>query len=395
MKCPKCGYLGFETGDRCRNCGYDFSLHTPSRPTQELPLHDADGPGAPLADFEIDRLETGRGTDPAGGLDLDRLIGTPDPDEPPAPGIGTLPAAEPPLDRSSPHEATRRRRSGPPPRVATEPPPRAPASPAEPTAAAPMAAAPAGRLESVGPVAPTPSPPAAPTRSRPPAGGESGRLPLFDDGAGLDDDTPLITAPRPLRPPLAVRRATPEVPRSRPRTTRTFPREEAPLALSLEPEGRWPVPDPALAGRAADWARMFEPASRQARLGAAVIDLTLLSGIAVAVLYLTLRLLGLDWSDAGELPGVPLGAFLLLLDGGYLAAFTAAGGQSIGKMATGIRVIGDDGRAVDAAGAVLRAVGCGLSLVTLGLGYLPAFVSRDGRTLQDRLAGTRVIADRP
>lgn len=30
MKCPKCQYLGFETGDRCRNCGYDFSLMTPS-----------------------------------------------------------------------------------------------------------------------------------------------------------------------------------------------------------------------------------------------------------------------------------------------------------------------------------------------------------------------------
>ena len=26
MKCPKCEYLGFETGDRCKNCGYDFSL---------------------------------------------------------------------------------------------------------------------------------------------------------------------------------------------------------------------------------------------------------------------------------------------------------------------------------------------------------------------------------
>ncbi len=26
MECPKCQYLGFETGDRCRNCGYDFSL---------------------------------------------------------------------------------------------------------------------------------------------------------------------------------------------------------------------------------------------------------------------------------------------------------------------------------------------------------------------------------
>lgn len=28
MKCSKCGYLGFETGDRCRNCGYEFSLST-------------------------------------------------------------------------------------------------------------------------------------------------------------------------------------------------------------------------------------------------------------------------------------------------------------------------------------------------------------------------------
>ena len=26
MKCPKCGYLGFEHVERCRNCGYDFSL---------------------------------------------------------------------------------------------------------------------------------------------------------------------------------------------------------------------------------------------------------------------------------------------------------------------------------------------------------------------------------
>ena len=26
MKCPKCGFLGFDSGDRCKNCGYDFSL---------------------------------------------------------------------------------------------------------------------------------------------------------------------------------------------------------------------------------------------------------------------------------------------------------------------------------------------------------------------------------
>ena len=30
MKCPKCGYLGFEHVDRCRNCGYEFALTTTS-----------------------------------------------------------------------------------------------------------------------------------------------------------------------------------------------------------------------------------------------------------------------------------------------------------------------------------------------------------------------------
>ena len=41
MKCPKCDYLGFETGDRCKNCGYDFSLAADAAPaTRDLPLRD-------------------------------------------------------------------------------------------------------------------------------------------------------------------------------------------------------------------------------------------------------------------------------------------------------------------------------------------------------------------
>jgi len=45
VKCPKCHYLGFETGDRCKNCGYDFSLlsiaeDAPQPP--ELPLRQAE-----------------------------------------------------------------------------------------------------------------------------------------------------------------------------------------------------------------------------------------------------------------------------------------------------------------------------------------------------------------
>jgi len=36
MKCPKCQYIGFDTGDRCRNCGYEFALLL-------APSHAADG----------------------------------------------------------------------------------------------------------------------------------------------------------------------------------------------------------------------------------------------------------------------------------------------------------------------------------------------------------------
>ena len=31
MKCPKCHYLGFDTGDRCKHCGYDLTNLTEPR----------------------------------------------------------------------------------------------------------------------------------------------------------------------------------------------------------------------------------------------------------------------------------------------------------------------------------------------------------------------------
>ncbi len=52
MKCPKCAYLGFEATDRCRNCGYDFSLTAPVA-SRELALHSAETVESPLADFVL------------------------------------------------------------------------------------------------------------------------------------------------------------------------------------------------------------------------------------------------------------------------------------------------------------------------------------------------------
>ena len=43
------------------------------------------------------------------------------------------------------------------------------------------------------------------------------------------------------------------------------------------------------------------------------------------------------------LPAVPMLAFLMLLCGGYFVLFTAAGGQTIGKMAAHIRVVNASG----------------------------------------------------
>ena len=117
----------------------------------------------------------------------------------------------------------------------------------------------------------------------------------------------------------------------------------------------------------------------------------LLSGICAGVLYLTLQLADLTFDDLRALPAVPMTAFLILLVVGYLIAFTAAGGQTIGKMAAGIRVIGEDGRPVDVSRAALRVAGNAVNIATLGVAWLPALFAEDGRSLADRLAGTRVV----
>ena len=175
------------------------------------------------------------------------------------------------------------------------------------------------------------------TRARRPA---RRGLPLFSPSQAESDDTPLITAPRPVRPPLSVRRSTPDVPRVRPRPTRARS-DDAELNFQADAA----VAETSDAGFQASPASLPAAASRVARLAAMVIDVALLGSIDAAVIYLTLAIAGLTFTmaDVAVLPVVPAAAFLLLLNGGYLVAFTVAGGQTIGKMLTGIRVTSDDG----------------------------------------------------
>jgi uncharacterized RDD family membrane protein YckC len=274
MKCPKCGYLGFESGDRCRNCGYDFSL-TPAPAELDLTL-----------DGEVEQLR------PA--LDLNRIIGGSE------------------------------------------------------------------------------------------ASSAAADLPLF--GGAVADDAPLIATPSRPRAPLGVRRATPEVPRARPRT----PRPAAALEDTL-----FETPPPAVIRHPFEAKHVTQrdepPAPASSRIMAAIVDAALVLAVDGAVLYFTLRLCGLLTADVLQLPILPLTAFFLLLNGGYFVAFTAVGGQSIGKMALGIRVISQEDGSVPIGRATVRTLAYLVSALPLGAGFLAGVMSADRLALHDRLAHTRVV----
>ena len=216
MKCPKCNYLGFETGDRCKHCGYDFSLLAP----------------------------------------------------PPAP---------------APH---------------------------------------------------------------PKIGGPE--LPLFAPRGGHDDE-PLIRLPAAPRAPLSVRKtpvtprraAAPPLPHAAEEPVLQFADETIPFVDLPLREEEWAAPAAVDAARMATIPSHGTPGGAGRRLGAVVIDHAILFAIDAAVVYFTLRMAGLPLTDWHVLPPFPLLAFLGLVKFAYFCAFTAVGGQTIGKMAFAIRVVTD------------------------------------------------------
>ena len=52
MRCPKCHYISFGSADRCRNCGYEFSLAA-DPPAVDLPIQAEDPPIGPMGDFPL------------------------------------------------------------------------------------------------------------------------------------------------------------------------------------------------------------------------------------------------------------------------------------------------------------------------------------------------------
>ena len=304
MKCPKCGYLGFERVERCRNCGYEFSLIQPPAPAELRIRSEREQDGHPLDDLAL--------SDPS-AVKADREA----------------------RERTADFERVLAKvRSG---------------------------------------VVPSPE------------------LPLFEPS--LVDEALPVPRPSPPRPPLAVRRATPEVPR-----VRTPERRHRPL-LDLEAPGSdtgvplvRPAPPPSdeVSPPRAVHANV-ETARVPRRLAAAAIDMAILGFVDCIVVYFTLQICGLSPEEWWVLPKGPLVAFLLVQNGGYLVAFTI-GGQTLGKMATGIRVVPTDPDIpLHLGNAIVRTFVWGALALPAGLGFLTALFGRDGRGLHDHCAGTRVV----
>jgi uncharacterized RDD family membrane protein YckC len=300
MKCPKCGYLGFETVDRCRNCGYEFSLADATEPF-ELTIRTAAPTPDPLADLAL-------------------------------------------VDAATPAKTT-------------------------------------------------------PARSL-----FSGELPLFGPGAEPDASPAGPERPRNIvlqRPAIAV------VPRRRPEVVREqmldlgleSSRETRPR-LAIEPEVSFTRPTWATRdgrGRTgeeqdeSDRGEAATDAGLVTRLFAVLIDLGILAAVDAVVVYFTLAICGITLSELSLLPKAPLLAFLFVQNAGYLIAFTA-GGQTLGKMLAGIKVVSDDSEeGLDLGRAALRTAVWVLLAVPAGLGFLTALFSSDHRGLHDRFAQTRVV----
>jgi uncharacterized RDD family membrane protein YckC len=190
----------------------------------------------------------------------------------------------------------------------------------------------------------------------------------------------------PLREPAEVPAAPPVV--------RDFPRQAMELGeppVEVEDAGAEPRLDAWLDDAAVKPATPVErPAGFFERAQAAAVDLVLLLGVWSVVLYFASRTAHV--SMFGLRPAWPyLAAYLVFLGLVYASYFTGTTGQTVGKIAGGLRVVHAGGRPPGYARAFARAV-LGVAGVALGLiGLAPMLVDPARRALHDRLLRTRVV----
>lgn len=252
------------------------------------------------------------------------------------------------------------------------------------------------------PVAAKPEPPPAPPAVEPPASPPPDAPPVEErvpePGRELPREPDLVStrlseaelADLPLRPPAseAPEAVAPEA-ASAPRITRRNvpsldddvllgegePDLEAMVELAPPVEEPTPVERPA---RAAERAR------------AAAVDALLFAALSALVVYFTGRAARVDLA-ALRSSWPALASYLGLLALFYAGYFTGTTGQTPGKLVTGLRVVGTDGRPPGYLRAMGRALLGLLGTGLVGLGLVPMAFDAATRALHDRVFRTRVV----
>lgn len=407
MKCPKCHYLSFDPEPRCKNCGFSLGLAAP-----DLPMSTERGEEGPLADLELRTV-----TPPAmAAASADNLTLSEEPATAVAPPVPEpkpvrripVPRLDRPRARLAPEEratATSEPVSEP---VASSPEVPAPTptpTPARravpPTTELPlfvkgMSESPAPEMAVVVPVpvrhdAPVAEPSIA---SRMPVRPAEIEDPFHEAVRAIEarsDDDEAVAAAPPVPIVTAARTLAPSEALAEP-VRRTIGPLDHDLLNGVE---RLEKNERRKARAAARAVRLPDAAGAGRRLGAAVVDGLLLSGILVGLFALTLRWTALEWTDVATLATWQTAAFLMLVASGYLLLFTAAAGQTPGKMLVGIRVVGagtngEGTEPLSPGQACLRELMAVPAVLMLGLGFLPALMGAE-RGLHDRIASTRVV----
>ena len=146
-----------------------------------------------------------------------------------------------------------------------------------------------------------------------------------------------------------------------------------------------------MAARPAPLWRLAAAAAADALLGLVAWSL---AAMWLVVAVLAFRVRPLDVLDAFilALAILVLGVALHVI---YHTVLVGGCGQTLGKMLVGVAVVRRDGTPAGYGRALLRCVGGGLCLLTLGLGRLFVLFTRDRRALSDFVAGTRPITTSP
>lgn len=152
-------------------------------------------------------------------------------------------------------------------------------------------------------------------------------------------------------------------------------------------EDEWSLGGAPESGEAAPVER---PAGAGERLLAAALDALFWGSLSAIVVYFASRIARVaPW---GLRPTWPyLVGYLAALGLGYAVYFTGTTGQTLGKMATRLRVVDSQGRPPVYGRALLRTLAGSLGIALAALGVLPMLFDPARRTVHDRLTRTRVV----